>query len=95
MPDRRLLFSKHARDALANRDISVTAIRRVIETGEVIKEYPDDEPFPSRLLLGWDERRPLHVVAADNPEGDETVVVTVYEPNRFEWENDFRTRRTR
>jgi len=25
----------------------------VIETGEIIEDYPNDFPYPSRLLLGW------------------------------------------
>lgn len=73
-------------------DVSAVAIRRVIEHGDVIESHPDDEPYPSRLILGWDERRPLHVVAADRTEAPETIVISVYEPNRMEWENDFRTR---
>lgn len=33
----------------------------------VVKEdYPDDTPYPSRLLLGWHNNRPLNIVVADN-----------------------------
>ena len=92
MPDRKLLFTKHARQRMLDWDVSVTALQRVIDNGEVIETYPDDEPYPSRLILGWDERRPLHVVAADSTDTEERVVITVYEPNRSQWENDFRTR---
>jgi hypothetical protein len=66
----------------------------VIESGEVIEGYPDDTPYASRLILGWRQRRPLHVVAADNPDEGETIVITVYEPNPSEWETDFKKRKT-
>ena len=29
---------------------------------------------------------PLHVVAADNPEEEDTIVITVYEPEPDQWE---------
>ena len=43
-------------------------VRHVLEQGETIKGYPEDKPYPSRLVLGWREARPIHVVAADDTE---------------------------
>ena len=37
--------------------------------------------------------RNLHVVAADDPFADETIVITTYEPDPKEWEEDVKTRR--
>ena len=65
----------------------------MLTTGETIEDYPDDTPFPSRLVLGWVGSRPLHVVAADNPEEENTIVITVYEPEPDQWEVGFRRRR--
>jgi len=65
----------------------------VILHGEVIREYTDDQPYPSRLILGWRDTRPLHVVAADNEHGDETIIITVYEPDPALWEADFKTKK--
>jgi hypothetical protein len=45
------------------------------------------------LLLGRVGGRPLHVVAAYNAEDDETIVVTVYEPDPALWEDGFKRRR--
>ncbi len=28
-------------------------VREVLTSGEVIESYPDDTPYPSRLVLGW------------------------------------------
>lgn len=60
-------------------------------TGEVIEEYDNDRPYPSRLVLTWSGKRPLHVVAADNVE--ETIIVTVHEPDLNEWELGFKRRK--
>ncbi len=35
------------------------------------------------------ENRPLHVVVAENPVGNEAIVITVYEPDATIWEADF------
>ena len=72
--------------------ISSDQVRTVLEGGERIEEYPDDTPLPSYLMLG-NAGRVLHVVAADDPATDETIVITTYEPNLIEWEPDFKTRR--
>jgi hypothetical protein len=63
------------------------------EAGEVVERYPDDQPYPSRLLLGWRKGRPLHVVGAENTSANEMVVITAYEPDRAQWEADFRRRK--
>src|SRR5260370_16852128 len=49
------------------RKISEAEIRSVIDTGQVIERYPDDVPYPSRLVLGWASGRAIHVVAATSP----------------------------
>lgn len=41
------------------RRISDKEVRHVIETGETIETYPEDSPYPSRLVLGWYGSRPL------------------------------------
>lgn len=75
------------------RRITPAEVRSVIEQGETIARYPDDVPYPSRLLLGSVGGRALHVVVADNAVNDETVVVTVYEPDPALWQPGFRRRR--
>lgn len=88
----RLLFRVHAIRRMAERDISVVDVRRVLEGGEVIETYPEDTPFPSRLVLGWIGSRPLHVVAAEDAEEGRTFIVTVYEPDKAQWDPTFRRR---
>ena len=75
------------------RGVSEDDVRHVLEPDEVLEDYPDDTPYPRRLILGWRAARPLHVVAAFNREENETIVITVYEPDPDLWETDFRRRR--
>lgn len=35
------------------RRLSAEVVRAVVEGGETIEAYPDDQPVPSRLVLGW------------------------------------------
>jgi hypothetical protein len=75
------------------RRIGMEDVRRVIEHGQRIEEYPDAMPYPSRLVLGWSGSRPLHVVAAEDTSAGETIIVTVYEPDPARWEDGFRRRK--
>jgi hypothetical protein len=75
------------------RQIAPRDVRHVLDTGEVIEDYPNDTPYPSRLVLGWLGPRPLHVVAADATDTWETIVITVYEPDPNRWEPGYRVRR--
>jgi hypothetical protein len=48
----RLVFPVHAIQRMALRNISAAEVRAVLTSGEAIEEYPDDTPYPSRLVLG-------------------------------------------
>lgn len=75
------------------RAVSLEDVYAVLANGETIADYPDDTPYPSRLVLGWVDQRPLHVVAAYNETDDETIVVTVYEPDSAAWDAEFRRKK--
>lgn len=89
----RLVFRVHAIQRMFQRKIGFEDVSAVLRTGEIVENYPDDKPYPSRLVLGWRGPRPLHAVVADNAEQRETIVITVYEPDPSEWEPDFKKRR--
>jgi hypothetical protein len=89
----RFSFRVHAIRRMFQRQVSPPDIRHVLATGEIIEDYPDDTPYPSRLVLGWCGSRPLHVVAADNKEDQETIIITVYEPDPDKWEPGFKKRK--
>ena len=77
---------------MAQRNVAVRDVRNVVEHGETIEEYPDDQPYPSRLMLGWSSDRPLHVVAAEDVDANRVYVITVYEPDPARWTEDFKER---
>jgi hypothetical protein len=58
----RLVFRVHAIERMFQHGIDEGDVRRVLEAAETIKSYPDDTPYPSRLVLGWLDARPIHVV---------------------------------
>lgn len=75
------------------RNISVEEVRHILATGKSIETYPDDRPYPSRLVFGWSGSRPIHVVSAQNQTDSETVIITVYEPDLARWELGFERRK--
>jgi hypothetical protein len=75
------------------RGIRTNAIRSVIESGEVIGDYPDDKPFPSCLILGLFEDRPIHIVIAIDAASQKCYIITAYVPDLDIWNPDFRTKR--
>ncbi len=91
----RLVFRVHAIQRMFQRRISMEDVKHALATGTIIEEYTDDAPYPSRLVLGWRGGRPLHIVAADDKEAGETIVVTAYEPPKDEWEADFARRKVK
>lgn len=86
-------FSGHAVAQMFQRRISKVQVRHVIEKGETIKEYPDDKPYPSKLLLGFSDRQPIHVVLAYDDENETCFVVTAYKPDPVLWDEDFRKKK--
>lgn len=90
---RRITFRVHALQRMFQRGISEEEVRHVLEKGDTIEDYPQDTPYPSRLVLGWRGSQPLHVVVAENRRAQEGIVITVYEPETSQWESGFKRRR--
>ena len=65
----------------------------VIHNGETISDYPEDQPYPSRLLLGKNNNIPIHVVIAYNEIDNSCYVITAYIPSTVLWHTDFKTRK--
>ena len=88
-----LIFRSHAIKRMFERGITVAEVRSVITHGKTIQHYREDKPFPSRLILGWSDERPLHVVCAWDAENLILVVITVYEPDPDVWMAGFERKR--
>ena len=89
----KLIFRIHALQRMFSRSISEEEVRFVFEKGEVIENYENDTPYPSKLILGKFGLKNLHVVAAVNDADKEIIIITVYEPDPHLWDNNFKTRR--
>jgi hypothetical protein len=89
----RLLFRLHAVQRMFERQISVRKVSQAVQTGETIEDYSSEMPEPSRLILGFQGKRPFHVVASENLETNEITIITVYAPEAGRWSRDFRGRR--
>jgi hypothetical protein len=92
---RDLIYRIHARQSMFTRSISDECVEQVLHSGEVIEDYPNAFPFPAKLLFGRCHRRPIHVVAAENKNRQQVIIITAYEPTLDKWEADMKTRRKR
>ena len=86
-------YRAHAVQKLIERDISFAEIDEATRNLEIIREYTDDTPYPSCLVLGFTSRkRPLHIVYSVNQSKRVVYVITIYEPDAGLWNKAF-TRR--
>ena len=88
-----VIYRVHAVRRMFERGISEADVDKVLSEGEEIAAYPEDTPYPSRLLLGWRNDRPLHVLVAYNARDDGQIIITVYEPDPALWDDGFKRRR--
>lgn len=85
-------FSKHALNQSILRRISVQEIKDVIQTGQIIEDYPDDKYGPSCLISGVTQmNRRIHVQLS-YPSRPIIKIITVYEPDSSRWSHNFTQR---
>ena len=89
----KIQFRVHAVQRMFERNVSVKNISQALRTGETIEDYSSEMPEPSRLLLGFQGKRPFHVVTSENPTANETTIITVYIPDPAKWNKDSKSRR--
>ena len=85
-------LSQHATQQMDSRGRTLEAVQQTILEGEIIRHYPDEQPYPECLFLGYPggPEDPCYVVVASN---DETVIVTVHNYDPAIYGADHRTRR--
>ena len=90
--DKNIAVTKHAKNRLVERKISILDIISVIKHGEIIKQYEDDRPLPSCLILGSDiNGKKCHVVVSHDD--DYIYLITAYYPDEKIWSKDLKTRK--
>jgi len=93
----RLRYSHHAVEEMRYEPLGRildSDVAEVIATGEVIRQYPEDRPYPSVLIAGYCGGKPLHIVCAFDAADGMALIVTAYRPDPSYWE-DIRTRRVK
>lgn len=93
LQEERIDWRKHVLQKLAERGVAQSAVLEVLRSGERIRDYVEDRPFPSALFLGYVEGAPLHVVAACDETNRRVFIITAYEPSLDVFEPDYRTKR--
>jgi hypothetical protein len=86
-----IFMTQHSRKRFAERNIKLSDVCEVINSGTIIEEYPDDFPYPSCLILGKSNGRSLHVCASLND--GMIYVITSYVPDISKWKSDLKTRK--
>ena len=86
-------FSSHAIQRMFERAIRKQSVVEVIRSGKIIASYPDDEPYPSFLMLGFENDTPIHVAVAYDKNAGDCYVITVYFPQSAIWQAGFERRR--
>lgn len=92
----QVLYTRHARNEMRLEEfgpIHEHEVFEAIQSGKIIEDYPEAEPYPCVLIFGKTMTdRPMHIVCAYADDDDLAVVITVYEPNPNRWV-DFERRR--
>ena len=84
----RIRITDHADEEARADRLSWDEIFFSVFQGEIIKEYPDDKPFPSCLIFGSTASgEPVHSVWAYNEENRWAVLITAYRPDPERWVN--------
>ena len=92
--NQRLSWQKHALERMLERDIYKGEVKKTLMEGEVIKEYVDDKPYPSFLMLRMNEElKPLHVVVSIDQKKLWCYIITAYRPDTTHFEDDYKTRK--
>lgn len=94
MSSSNIIFRVHAVQRMFERNVPARSVSRALHSGETIEDYSAEMPWPSRLILGFQGKRPFHVVTSENPETNETTIITVYVPDSGKWNKDFKSRKS-
>jgi len=83
----------HALQQMITRNISRRDVLNIIHSGEIIESYSHDLPYPSFLIMGSSQERPLHIVVAHAEEINTVYGITAYESDILKWDERFQRRK--
>jgi Domain of unknown function (DUF4258) len=89
------LITDHAFRELAEEEIAFEEVRKTLQTGVVVEEYPNYHKGPAILILTLSEQgRAIHSLWGI-PKGElgPATLITAYLPDVAKWESDNKTRK--
>ena len=90
---KRVLLTSHAKAEAEEDGLEFDTIYYSVFEGEIIKDYPEDRPCPSCLVLGMTASgEPVHSVWGYDQGKQIAILITVYRPESDLW-IDWRIRR--
>lgn len=85
----KVVYTRHARQEMLGEEhgrIVESEVFEAIQEGEVIESYPDDEPYPSILILGKTRQgKAIHIVCAYSEQDELAIIITAYRPDPSRW----------
>ncbi len=87
-----VVISQHAFKRLRERSITINDILNGIKTGEIIEGYPEDYPYPSCLVLGFNVNS-IHIHIVCGVGDNKLWIISAYYPTLDKWEDDYKTRK--
>ena len=83
----KVKWTEHCSFRMFEREIHQEDVQRAILNGKIIEQYPEDYPFPSCLIIGYNlANEIMHVVCGLGD--DKLYIITVYCPDIEKWIDD-------
>lgn len=85
----KVVLSRHSiKEAAADNLVPEDIYQSVIESGEIIEDYPEAYPMPACLILGFKTTgEPIHSVWGYDDTNRVARLITVYRPEPNRWIN--------
>jgi hypothetical protein len=81
--ENRYLITQHAQQRMGSRKITHNDMKYVVAAGDVVEQYPDNQPHPKALFMADVRGEPIYVSCAFD--GSYAYIITVhrYDPTRW------------
>jgi hypothetical protein len=79
----RYLITLHAQGRMGLRKITHADLKYVVTTGDVVEQYPENQPDPKALFMAHVQGEPLYVSCAFD--GSRAFIVTVHRYDPMKW----------
>ncbi|MBI1787067.1 MAG: DUF4258 domain-containing protein [Acidobacteria bacterium] len=81
--ENRYIITKHAQQRMGLRKVSHKDLKFIIATGDIIEEYPHDQPDPKALFMAFVKGEPVYLSCAFDGSYAHIITVHRYDPTRW------------